>query len=71
MPQPEAPPTNSPYVDGAKIIEQRPDGQGNVLVTFALPDFRTGTVRVPYSTWVEGWSHLLGPVLARIVTRYP
>lgn len=67
MPQPQAPPTRAPYVDGAKIIDQRLDAAGNVLVTFALPGLTTAVVRMPYSSWVSGDAHLMGPLLVRMI----
>lgn len=63
MPQPEAPPAASPYDHGAKIIDQRFDADGTVRVTWALPGFNTATVRMPYSSWVEGWAHTIAPTL--------
>lgn len=66
MPQPSDPPPESPFTDGAKIINQRVDSHGDVLVRWALPNLRTATVRMPYSQWVEGWAHLYAHPLTRL-----
>lgn len=66
MPQPKAPPPDSPYEGGAKIIDQRLDSDGTVLVTWALPGFATAIVRMPYSEWVQGWAHLHAPTLVKL-----
>ena len=67
MPQPKPPPPNDPFEGGGKIIDQVPDGQGNVLVTYALPDLSTAIVRMPYSAWVAGDAHSLIPSLVELV----
>jgi hypothetical protein len=60
MPQPENP---QPVRGGPwfpHVITQVPDGEGNVLVTFAMPDLTTATIRVPQTSWLEGL-HLFLP----------
>lgn len=37
-----------------KVLGQRPQDDGTVLVTFALPGLRRHTVRVPQSVWLQG-----------------
>lgn len=66
MPQPSNPPASDPYTNGYKIIDQRQDASGNVLVTFALPGMKTATIRMPYAAWVEGHAHSIGSSLVRL-----
>lgn len=66
MPQPQAPPPDTPYRGGAKIVDQRLDSDGTVLVTWALPGFSRAIVRMPYSEWVDGWAYLHAPVLVKL-----
>lgn len=65
LPEPDAP---SPGRDGPTypwVISQRPDDDGTVLVTFALPGLRRATVRVPQSVWLDGHHLAIGAALAR------
>ena len=67
----EGPPAPQPEARGEwfpHIIGQVPDGEGNVLVTFALPDLARATVRVPQSSWLNGDHLTLSPALVRLVT---
>lgn len=44
---------------------------GNVQVTFALPNQRTGIAQMPYAEWVRGNAHKLIPALVDIVEFTP
>lgn len=46
------------------IIEQRPDADRGILVTWSLPGLRRATVRVPADVWIQGDHHVLGPALS-------
>lgn len=71
MPRPQAPPATSAYVDGVKVVDQRPDGHGGVLVTFARAGGGPMIVRMPYAAWVNGDAHQLGVHLAGVAAGPP
>lgn len=37
-----------------RVIDQRPEASGFMLVTFSLPGLRRMTVRVPAQVWLDG-----------------
>lgn len=71
MPQPSDPPADTPYTDGVKVIGQRIDSDGTVLVTFALAPGSPVIIRMPYEAWVSGDAHSLIPALGTLVQRNP
>lgn len=71
MPQPQAPPATDGYVDGVKVIDQAPDSDGGVLVTFARAGGSQMYVRMPYSAWVTGEALAVGIALAAVAAGPP
>lgn len=61
-PLPPAPATGSGKLP--QVLRQTPSGDGAVLVTVALPNLHTATVRVPEAAWVNGEHLLIGSALA-------
>lgn len=52
------------YERGAKVVDQVPTGDGDVLVTFALPSLQRAVVRVPWAVWAQGEHLAIGHHLA-------
>lgn len=46
------------------IIDQRPDADRGILVTWSLPGLRRATVRVPGDVWAHGDHNVLGAALS-------
>lgn len=47
-----------------RVLDQRPSGDGAVLVTVALPGLNSAVIRVPEYAWVAGEHHLIQGALA-------
>lgn len=60
MPRPPAPRPVNGVESYPHVIDQRPQDDGTVLVTFALPGLRRYTARVPLASWLEGHHLAIG-----------